>query len=466
MLVIEVGSYQHKAILGLSESLQPPSHRFDSVVARKTEDGVYICGKAAMKELQESAVSHTLVRPVVAGEVRDWDALEALWRNILQTVLGSSYHARSKAALYPVMLLHPPQWSPLDREKATQLFFERFSVPAFMLADSALASLYACNSLSGTVIDIGYEKTDVSTVFESQINNSCRTTCPVGGKHLSEHLRSMLEHELPVDQAAQKTIDVERVTLELAEFIKCSEICEVLPDTGVLDTKAYHSMTQSTGPSSSDEGVIDIAAVVASGKTREYLARKELEKSGDGGKAQEVIANAKLSHNSITVKDGSTLVIGQCRFKAAEPLLETGGLLDQIYDAIVNVSIEPSRRHELWENIVIVGGGSRVPGLREKLIASLQARYMSPITNPLDQYGPTLNPYPTIIRAIKIPIHFPYWTNKDDEDKHAVPEEASFLGASIMAHVAFADQAHSSISQRNFISRSEYDEYGPASVIL
>lgn len=292
---------------------------------------------------------------------------------------------------------------------------------------------------------------------------------------MTDHLLSLIKASPPLDQSTQQALSADELNEELAEEIKCSEICEVL--TANAQQAAAATASKTTGD---DDGVLDIAAVVASGKTREYLARAQAEKQRDGGKKQQVIPNAQLSHNTLQLQSGRTIVVDGARFKAAEKVLDSDALAEAIWTTINHPSIEQLRRHELWENIVIVGLGARITGFRDALLLRLQERFASigqlgnvpaAIYDPYGQVqAPPQGAYPTTIRAIKIPVHFPEWNIREADiatgnaSSKGLPEEATFLGAQIIAHIAFSDTSHSSISSRNYLDRTMYSELGPTAI--
>lgn len=458
LITIEIGSFETRSIFGLSESLCPPSRRTRTRVAKRAavDTDEYLSGQPLDDALANGETFESIIYPVVAGEIKDWDALTIFLEHLLLAL--TNVEPGSKVSENPVSLLVPPQWSTSDREKITQIFMERFFRPAFMIIDMPLASVYACNSMTGVIIDVGYEKTDVSVVLDSILAVSSQITIPIGGKQLTEHFHSLLLANLPLDQSTQQPLEAREITMELAESIKCSSICELQVEIskGKGDGMAFQ---QDDKPmEESEEGVLDIAAVVASGKTREYLARAQAQKNGADGATQAVIPNVQLTHNTVDIGSRS-LVVGSDRFRVCEPLLDDGQLLDAVYDSITGKAIDPARRPELWNNIVVVGGGSRVKGFREKFLQVLQLKFGSALAQAsVDQYAPALfAPYPTAIRAIKIPVHFPEWNSKDSEDKtKGIMEEATFLGGCIVAHIAYSGTETG--SARLYITRSDYNE--------
>lgn len=458
LICIELGSYETRSIFGLAESLGPAANRTRTRVGKRKDTDLYICGDDLTSILANEAEQIDIYNPVVCGHVSNWEALAAFFEHLLFVL--AKEEPGTKDSEFPVILIVPPQWSLMDKDRATKMFIEQLSRPAFMIVETAAASLYACNAMTGLVVDVGHEKTDVTSIVDSVSTPSSCITVPIGGRHLSESFRTMLLDDRPLDQTSQLAIEAEQITVDLAEAIKRSEISEIR-----LDSKSASNMAFQADPvqgSESADGVLDIAAVVASGKTREYLARVQAEKDGVNGGAQDVVPNAQLTHNTVNV-DGRILVVGRDRFRIGDMLLEGTELSDAIYNAIMNPTIDPARRRELWENIVVVGGGSRVKGFREKLIQTLQSRYGSVLVQATnDLYAPTLfSTYPTTIRAIKIPVHFPEWTGKDVEvgGQKGDNEEATFLGGCIVAHIAFASSETG--SARLYVTKADYDERGP-----
>lgn len=458
LVCIELGSYETRAVFGLAESLTPPKYKIRTQIAQVDGTEEYAFGDEVEAAQAEGKILK-IIDPIVRGEIVDWAAFTAFVTRVLNSfdpgVPGFTPSDR------PVILVVPPRWAKQDREKVTQLFLRNLMRPAFMIVDSAFASLYACNAVTGLVIDVGHEQTNVTSIVDSILSPSSHRVIDVGGKHMTESLLAMLQRNPPLDQSTQMQLAPDEITFDLAESVKRSDVCEILPDAFGSGTMAF----QTTEPEEKGEdGVLDIAAVLASGKTKEYLAKMQANREGTGA-AQQVVPNAQLTHNTATIGD-KTVVIGSDRFKAADVLVESDALLDAVFNAIVITGVEPGRRHELWENIVIVGNGARVKGFREKLIQNLQLRYASQLAQaPNEQYPHALYPiYPTTIRSLKIPVHFPEWNGKTEDDKpKGTNEEATFLGGCIMAHIAFSS-SETSEAARLYSIMADYSEAGPVEV--
>jgi actin-related protein 9 len=202
----------------------------------------------------------------------------------------------------PIMLIAQPSWTAKNHEDITAFVFEKFKTPALCIMDSALATSYAFGIANATIIDVGYEKIDVTAVTDFQISG--RGTVPhSGGEAMTQRLVKLLKSK--------------NFTREMAEQLKRSPICEILPPGNPLpgtDAKeeviSNPAAAASTGATSSgpsvriteapqipildevadddeafddkqieDDGVLDVASIVTSGKIQEVLARREKEKA-------------------------------------------------------------------------------------------------------------------------------------------------------------------------------------------
>ena len=239
------------------------------------------------------------VWPIEDGRVVSWSCFFALLTHVYNT-LSPTLHT-------PVLVVTQPAWTPRDHETLTQFFFEKFKTPALCIMDAALAACYAFAAGTATVVDVGYTKCDVTAVNDFIISEDGRaagmTGC--GGDAMTQDL-----YELLGSKGFSK---------DMCEQLKKSSICEILPPGTELpgDDKSGSRVTnpavvastgaigsgdgqreQGTAPrgpgvntevgdedqdrqlkdGEAEDGVLDVASIVASGKTSEFLARKEKEK--------------------------------------------------------------------------------------------------------------------------------------------------------------------------------------------
>lgn len=160
--------------------------------------------------------------------------------------------------------------------------------------DASLAVLWAYGISSATIIDVGYEKTDITPILEFIVQERARESVSEwGGDAMTKHLAKLLPH----------------MKIEEVEQLKRSAICEILNSGSSLPTAgsvnaaiaAGEKNRRNTGDDGMDldvedeEGNFNVAAIVASGKTHEFLAKKEKEKRGEFEKR---LPNRDREHNT------------------------------------------------------------------------------------------------------------------------------------------------------------------------
>jgi actin-related protein 9 len=301
------------------------------------------------------------------------------------------------------MLIASHHLTTSDKERITKLFFEEYGVPAFAIYDAGILGLYAAGVLTGITVDIGYEKTgnsvqcrsdiDITPVVEGQLIWNGQISVPLGGKHATQHLLNLLTTSPPASATTSQLLPPSEVTLDLAEEIKLSSITELTTSIQSLRRRLPFSLNGSSGestplgtPDARDEGVDDIAQIVASGRMQEYFEKKEREKAMRGKKGELIKEqppprpNAELAHNTMTLKDGTSILVGSERFRVAEPLME--GISDgenmtmSLLDAVM-LSVElacrgeyAGRRADLWQHMMVIGGGARIKGISHLFLNS------------------------------------------------------------------------------------------------
>ncbi|KIN07787.1 hypothetical protein OIDMADRAFT_186713 [Oidiodendron maius Zn] len=322
ILIIAPGSQTTLAQLGLPESFTPPTHRFPSrmfpapdgktyepykIQARKKAvagDGdVDMDGTEGNADEEEEELleypddGEGAIYPLKEGRIENMPAFLALLNHVFVT-LSPVLHT-------PVLLIAQPAWTAKNHEDITQFIFEKFKTPALCIMDSALATSYAYGIANAAVIDVGFEKVDITAITDFQI--SARGCVPQsGGDGMTRRLTDLLK--------------AKGFTREMAEQLKKSPICEILPpgtplpgtEAATEEVVSNPAAAASTGATSSgpnvkiseaprgpgpdtevgeedgeddgedkavdDDGNLDIATIVTSGKTQEFLAKMEKEK--------------------------------------------------------------------------------------------------------------------------------------------------------------------------------------------
>ncbi|KAF2843113.1 actin-like ATPase domain-containing protein [Patellaria atrata CBS 101060] len=381
IIIIAPGSQTTLAQYGLPESLTPARVRVRSrlfpaekegewepfKVRRKETKQILQEEKDELREMQKSlgekeedvtyeedfVTEEGAVWPIVEGKIMDWSCFFALMTHVFNA-LNPPFHT-------PILLVAQPCWTPKEQEKITQFFFEKFKMPAFTLMDSAKATSWAFGKENALVVDVGYGKADVTAITEFCVHQTGRmvslTDC--GGEAMTRRLHEVLKSK--------------GFTRDMAEQLKRNPICEILPQgtplpgsgmgDGAPDTVMNPAAVASTGaiaevesgaaignvprgpglgtevgeeqPMEDDnEGVLDVASIVAGGKMNEYLARKEKEK-------QDRIVAKKKGATDASAAAAKPVKLPNSKREHATFVYEDHALLDALKN---NLSIEDSAK--------------------------------------------------------------------------------------------------------------------------
>ncbi len=304
-----------------------------------------------------------LIYPIEHGVVTDWDAMEKIWHYTFHNDL------RVNPSEHPVLFTEAPLNPSRNREKMAEILFETFNVPAMYVSMQAVLSLYASGRTTGLVVDAGDGVMHIVPIYEGFAITHAIGRIDIAGRDITEYLRRLLRQRgYPLTSSAEK---------EIVRDIK-ERLCYVALDP---------------------ERELKLAEKVT-GMEKQY-----------------------------TLPDGETLTIGPERFLAPEAFFnpaamgqEEQAMHEAIYESIQKCDID--LRKELYQNIVLSGGSTMFPGLKERLHKELTEM---------------------IPETIEIRIVAP------PERRYSV-----WIGGSILSSLK--------TFQRLWVSRKEYQEHG-ASVV-
>ena len=234
----------------------------------------------------------------------DWDAALSMWEH-------SFAQLEVRPDERPVMLTETPDMSVQGREETLEIMFEYFNVPALYIGNSALMALYGVGLLNGLVVELG-QRLQIVPVNNGIVERHAVQQLKKGITNLHGHLAELLEERGYYFQSARD--------LELVRRMK-ENVCYLAPDLA------------------------------------SELARPE----------SEIVT-------SYTLPTGKVVEVGRERFLCAELLFspERSGQLDasfglhrMVFDAVMKCPIDT--RLNLLQNIVLVGGGTLIPGLATRL---------------------------------------------------------------------------------------------------
>ncbi|KAF2712046.1 hypothetical protein K504DRAFT_499158 [Pleomassaria siparia CBS 279.74] len=327
IIIIAPGSETTVAQLGLPESFTPARTRVRSrmfpaekegewepyKVRRRQENTATKTGEAqngapgaerAAGEDEDEEIAYEedrvseegAVWPLQEGKIVNWSCFFALITHVYNT-MNPPFHT-------PILLIAQPAWTPREHEKLTQFFFEKFKTPAFGLMDAALATCWAYGVHTSTVVDVGKDKVDVTAISEFIPHTQGRVVAlpGCGGEALTQGLLSKLRSK--------------GLNRDMCEQLKKNVICEMLPvgvslpgignlsDQDLVTNPAAAASTGAlgSGPAAAsaignaprgpgadtevgddingedNDGVLDVASIVAGGRMEEYLAKIDRQK--------------------------------------------------------------------------------------------------------------------------------------------------------------------------------------------
>ncbi|MHA1457602.1 MAG: actin, cytoplasmic 2 [Promethearchaeota archaeon] len=252
-----------------------------------------------------------LMFPVEHGIIEDWTAMEKIWHYTFYTDL------RIDPSEHPVLLTEAPLNPRPNREKMAEIMFETFNVPALYVAMQAVLSLYASGRTTGCVIDIGDGVSHVVPIFEGFALSHAIQRIDLAGRDITTYLQRLLRQKgYSFTTSAEKEI-VRDIKEKLC-------YCAIDPEKEMMLSKKVAGMEKS------------------------YM-----------------------------LPDGETINVGVERFLAPECFFNPsviGKELEPLDDVIVGAITEcdVDLRRDLYSNIVLSGGSTMFPGIKERLTKEIK----------------------------------------------------------------------------------------------
>ncbi|GAB2243694.1 hypothetical protein Droror1_Dr00023822 [Drosera rotundifolia] len=128
-----------------------------------------------------------VLSPIKDGVVTDWDIVDAIWDHAFKECLLVD------PTEHPMLLAESSSNNPYQRERAAELMFEKYKVPALFLAKNAVLTAFASGRATALVVDSGGGSTTVAPVHDGYVLQKAVLSSPVGGEFLSDCLKKSLE---------------------------------------------------------------------------------------------------------------------------------------------------------------------------------------------------------------------------------------------------------------------------------
>ena len=95
-------------------------------------------------------------------------------------------------AEHAILLAEQPGMTDMLREQVARLLFEKFRIRALLAVPGALLTLYAMDSVTGVVVDVGEAATAITCVYEGALLLGAVTRYELGGAHVTGWLADQL----------------------------------------------------------------------------------------------------------------------------------------------------------------------------------------------------------------------------------------------------------------------------------
>ncbi|CAJ0952446.1 unnamed protein product [Ranitomeya imitator] len=246
--------------------------------------------------------------PMEHGIVKDWNDMERIWQYVY-----SKDQLQTFSEEHPVLLTEAPLNPRKNRERAAEVFFETFNVPALFISMQAVLSLYATGRTTGVVLDSGDGVTHAVPIYEGFAMPHSIMRIDIAGRDVSRFLRLYLRKE-GYDFHTSAEFEIVKTIKERACYLSINP-----QKDETLETE----------------------------KAQYYLP------------------------------DGSTIEIGPARFRAPELLFRPdliGEECEGIHEVLV-FAIQKSDmdlRRTLFSNIVLSGGSTLFKGFGDRLLSEVK----------------------------------------------------------------------------------------------
>jgi len=246
--------------------------------------------------------------PMEHGIVTDWNDMERIWQYIY-----SKEQLQTFSEEHPVLLTEAPLNPRRNQEKAAEIFFETFNVPALYISMQAVLSLYATGRTTGVVLDIGDGVSHSVPIYEGFALQHSIVRTDIAGRDVTQYMKLLLRRE-------------GRIFKTTAEF----EIIKNIKERTC------------------------------------YVAMNPLKEE-----------NTKTESSSYMLPDGNVIEIGQSRFRAPELLFNPSMIGDESEGVhnVLGYSISKSDtdlRRTLYQNIVLSGGSTLFKGFGDRLVSEIK----------------------------------------------------------------------------------------------
>lgn len=356
-----------------------------------------------------------LTYPMRNGVIHNMDAMQEIWDYALCERLpglagpsgGGTARWRYEDGLAwlqdrPLQLSEPPNMSLRQRCDLLELFFEKYGLSAIQTVQQGILSLFANGTERGVVVECGEGLSHCTPVFDGFVLVAAQRLVDVAGRAVTERLGQVLGDQQP------------------------------------------HRRYQRRLPTGSGRGAPSYAPWLLNdiNTLRQIKERCCYVASRKNGLEDRLTRETSALHCNWVLPDGTSCRLGPERFAAPEVLFnpqeidhECDGIATALWKSIEATDIDV--RAALYENIIISGGSTLLPGFGARLQREMKSFYLTEKLNG------------DLARMARCPIR----VKEPQRRQHMV-----YMGGAILAELS-QDQPE------RWLLRSAYEEGGTSAII-
>lgn len=135
-----------------------------------------------------------------------------------------------------------------NREKAAEIFFETFNVPALFVSMQAVLSLYATGRVTGVVLDAGDGVTHAVPIYEGFAMPHSIMRVDIAGRDVTRYLKALIRKEgfnfrttaeFEIVRMIKEKVCYLAGNLHKEESIDTDKVAYVLPDGNTLEVSSW-----------------------------------------------------------------------------------------------------------------------------------------------------------------------------------------------------------------------------------
>jgi actin-related protein len=263
--------------------------------------------KSDLKPLSITDKTRFLSNPLLErGIIKDWPLLEKFLHNVFYNML------RVDSKNHPLLLSEDPMNPVEDRNKMAKIMFEKFNIPKLLIMMQQSLSILAAGRVTGCIVDIGEGSTKIIPISEGYVLTHAIHVMDLAGQDITRYLLRLLrEAGYSLNSPPEKNL--------------------------AIDIKEMYC----------------------------YI-------SGDFNEEINAMKMDSSMEKIYKKPDGEEIKVKGERFKAPECLFRpvlVGKELNPLHEYIIEAisSCDRNLQAELYRNIILSGGSSKFPGLKDRL---------------------------------------------------------------------------------------------------